>query len=71
MKQPTFPEGVAVALAASLAGAAVYTALDVAFPGVPVLRLLIAGIGIRSSEPWRWTNTVCLTISHLHDWHGL
>jgi hypothetical protein len=46
MKQPTFPEGVAVALAASLAGAAVYTALDVAFPGVPVLRLLVAGIGL-------------------------
>ena len=46
MKQPTFPEGVAVALAASLAGGAVYSALDVVFPGAPVLRLLIAGISL-------------------------
>ena len=46
MKQPTFLEGVAVALAASLAGGVLYTALNVVFPGVPVLRLLIAGIGL-------------------------
>ena len=46
MKQPTFPEGVTVALAASLAGSMLYTALDTVFPGVPVLRLLIAGIGL-------------------------
>lgn len=46
MKQPTFPEGVAVALAASLAGGAVYSALDVVFPGAPVLRLLIAVISL-------------------------
>ena len=46
MKQPTFLEGVAIALAASLAGSVLYTALDVVFPGVPVLRLLIAGIGL-------------------------
>ncbi len=46
MKQPTFPEGVAVALAASLAGGVLYTALDTVFPGVPVLRLLIAAIGL-------------------------
>ncbi|MGB5473212.1 MAG: hypothetical protein WBQ78_07030 [Gammaproteobacteria bacterium] len=46
MKQPTFPEGVTVALAASLAGGVLYTALDTVFPGVPVLRLLIAAIGL-------------------------
>ena len=46
MKQPTFPEGVAVALAASLAGGVLYTTLDTVFPGVPVLRLLIAAIGL-------------------------
>ena len=43
MKQPTFLEGVSVAIAASLAGGVLYTALNVVFPGVPVLRLLIAG----------------------------
>ncbi len=46
MKQPTFLEGVAVALAVSLAGGVSYAALDAVFPGVPVLRLLIAGIGL-------------------------
>jgi len=46
MKQPTFPEGIAVALAASLAGSMLYTATEVVLPGVPVLRLLIAGIGL-------------------------
>jgi hypothetical protein len=46
MKQPTFPEGVGIALAASLAGGAMYNALDVVFPGAPVLRLLIAGISL-------------------------
>ena len=46
MKQPTFLEGVSVAIAASLAGSMVYSAMDVVFPGVPVLRLLIAGIGL-------------------------
>ncbi|MGB5177745.1 MAG: hypothetical protein WBP44_03340 [Gammaproteobacteria bacterium] len=46
MKQPTFPEGVGVALAVSLVGSMFYTAMDVVFPGVPVLRLLIAGIGL-------------------------
>jgi hypothetical protein len=45
MKQPTFPEGVSVALAASLAGSMLYTAMQVLFPGVPMLRLLIAGLG--------------------------
>ena len=46
MKAPTFPEGVGVAIAASLAGGMLYTAMGVAFPGIPVLRLLIAGIGL-------------------------
>lgn len=46
MKQPTFLEGVAVALAIGLAGSVLYTALVAALPGVPVLRLLIAGIGL-------------------------
>ena len=46
MKQPTFLEGVSVAIAASLAGSVLYTALNVVFPGVPVLRLLIAAIGL-------------------------
>ena len=46
MKQPTFLEGVGVAIAASLAGSVLYTALNTVFPGGPVLRLLIAGIGL-------------------------
>jgi hypothetical protein len=46
MKQPTFLEGVAVALASSLAGGVLYTALGTVFPGVPVTRLLIAGLGL-------------------------
>ncbi len=46
MNQPTFLEGVSVALAASLVGSLFYTAMDVVFPGIPVLRLLIAAIGL-------------------------
>ena len=46
MKPPTFLEGAGVALALSLAGGVLYTALDTVFPHVPVLRLLIAGIGL-------------------------
>jgi hypothetical protein len=46
MKQPAFLEGVGVALAASLAGGMLYTAFDVVFPGIPVLRMLIAGMGL-------------------------
>ena len=46
MKQPTFLEGVSVAIATSLAGGVLYAALNVVFPGVPVLRLLIAGISL-------------------------
>ena len=46
MKQPTFLEGVSVAIAASLAGSMLYTALNTVFPGIPVLRLLIAGISL-------------------------
>ena len=36
MKQPTFLEGVGVAIAASLAGSVLYTALNTVFPGGPV-----------------------------------
>jgi len=46
MKQPTFFEGVAVALATSLLGSALYSVLSSAFPAGTVLRLLIAGIGL-------------------------
>jgi len=46
MKQPTFLEGVGIALAISLAGSVLYTAMDAVFPGVQVLRLLIAGSGL-------------------------
>ena len=46
MKTPTFLEGVGVALAISLAGGVMYSAIDAVLPGVPVLRLLIAGIGL-------------------------
>jgi hypothetical protein len=46
MRQPTFLEGAGVALAISLAGGVLYTAMDTVFSGVPVLRLLIAGIGL-------------------------
>ena len=40
MNQPTFSEGVGVAIVTSLAGSVLYTALSAVFPGVPVLRLL-------------------------------
>ncbi len=46
MKQPSFLEGVAVALAASVAGSVLITALTPAFSPGAVLRLLIGGIGI-------------------------
>jgi hypothetical protein len=46
MKQPTFLEGAGVALALSLAGAVLYAALNTVLPGVPVLRVLIAGISL-------------------------
>ena len=44
MKRPTFIEGAGVALAASLTGSVLYAALESLVPGIPVLRLLIAGI---------------------------
>jgi hypothetical protein len=44
MKRPTFFEGVAVALTASLVGGALYAALTPAFGSGAVLRLLIAGV---------------------------
>lgn len=46
MKQPDFLEGISVALAASIAGSLLYSAIDVVFPDIPVLRLLIAGISL-------------------------
>ena len=46
MRQPTFLEGVGVALAFSVTGGVLYTAIDAIFPDMPVLRLLIAGIGL-------------------------
>ncbi len=46
MKRPTFFEGVAVAVAASVSGAALFAVLTAAFAGGAVLRLLIAGIGL-------------------------
>lgn len=46
MKQPTFLEGISIAIAISLAGSVLYTAMDRVFPAGPVLRLLIAGIGL-------------------------
>ena len=45
MKRPTFFEGVGVALAASLFGAAVFAVLTAIFTSGAVLRLLIAVIG--------------------------
>jgi len=46
MKQPTFFEGVALALVASLLGSTLYSVLSAVFPADAVLRLLIAGIGL-------------------------
>jgi hypothetical protein len=46
MKHPTFFEGVAVALAASLVGGVSYTALTSVFASGWVLRLLIVGISL-------------------------
>lgn len=59
MKHPTFLEGVAVALIASLVGGALYSALSSVFASGSVLRPVIAGIGFayvvyllgRSREP--------------------
>ena len=45
MRQPTFMEGVAVALAASVLGSVLHTALTSIFTSDWVLRMLIAGIG--------------------------
>lgn len=46
MKQPTFLEGVSVALAMGIAGGALYAALTTLLPAGTVLRLLIAGTGL-------------------------
>ncbi len=46
MKRPSFYQGVAFALAASLAGGAVHAALTALMPGTGGLRLIIAGTGL-------------------------
>jgi hypothetical protein len=46
MRKPTFLEGVGVALAFSASGGVLYAAIEAIFPGIPVVRLLIAGIGL-------------------------
>jgi len=45
-KQPTFLEGVAVALAASFFGSAAYATLTWLFPNAGALRLTLAGLGL-------------------------
>ena len=46
MSKPTFLEGVAVALAASVGGSILLAILGTALSGVSVVRLLVAGIGL-------------------------
>ncbi len=46
MRNPTFMEGVAVALVAGVGGSVLYAALTTVFLGEGVLRLLIAGMGL-------------------------
>ena len=46
MNRPTFLEGVAVALVTSLLGSLMYAVLVPTFASGPVLRLLVAGIGL-------------------------
>ncbi len=46
MRRPTFFEGVALALATSLVGSALYSVLSLVLPVGDVLRLLIAGTGL-------------------------
>lgn len=46
MKRPTFFEGVLVAIAVSLVGAALFTTLGFVFPLGPVVRIVVAGIGL-------------------------
>ena len=46
MKQPTFIEGVAVALVMGITGGILHAALFTLLPGDAVLRLLIAGMGL-------------------------
>lgn len=46
MKRPTFFEGVAVALVASLAAGACYAALVLVFPSAGVVRFVVAGLGL-------------------------
>jgi len=46
MKRPTFLEGVGVALAASLTGSILFSALSPTMQNLPLLKLLIAGLGL-------------------------
>ena len=46
MKRPGFFEGAVVALVATIAGGACYSALTTVFPSTGVLRLLIAALGL-------------------------
>lgn len=46
MKRPTFLEGVGVALAASLTGSILFSALSPTIQNLPLLKLLIAGLGL-------------------------
>ena len=46
MKRPSFLEGVAVALAAGVAGSLVYTALTLVAPDLGSLRLVVGAIGL-------------------------
>lgn len=49
MKRPTFLEGVGIALAASLAGSILFSALSPVMPDLALLKLLIAGLGLAYS----------------------
>ncbi|AKH20114.1 hypothetical protein [Sedimenticola thiotaurini] len=49
MKRPTFLEGVGIALAASLTGSILFSALSPVMPDLPLLKLLIAGLGLAYS----------------------
>lgn len=46
MKRPTFPEGAGIALAASLGGAILFSALSPVLANPGLIKLLIAGLGL-------------------------
>ena len=77
MKRPTFLEGTVVAATASIAGAALFGALTLTVAAGPVLRVLVAGLGLayviyllsRSSERMgRITVITAWTASALAIW---